>query len=132
MCDPLFISVQLRIKKIRYQISVLVTYIYCVVLVRNYTFFDMINNPKFLKDMDNSSNTRLGLGVVYVFHKMGQKYYTYICYVIISAFMYHIVKLIVLCIICFEMFIYAIKFIAPLTNSSIHQLRIEQSPYSIA
>ena len=59
MCDPLFISVQLRIKKIRYQISVLVTYIYCVVLVRNYTFFDMLNNPKFLKDMDNSSNTRL-------------------------------------------------------------------------
>ena len=85
MCDPLFISVQLRINKMRYQISVLVTYIHCVVLARNYTHFVTINNSKFLKDRDNGSNTRfvhdLKLCIIFYF------------YVIISVFMCHIRKL---------------------------------------
>ena len=108
MCDPLFISVQLRIKKIRYQISVLVTYIHCVVLARNYTHFVTINNPKFLKDRDNGSNTRfvhdLELCISFDF------------YIIISHFIVTSVNLIVLCGIWFKMFIYVIKFIAPLTH----------------
>ena len=124
MCDPLFISVQLRINKIRYQISVLVTYIHCVVLARNYTHFVTINNSKFLKDRDNGSNTRF-------VHDLK------LCIIFTSTFLSVFlcvtsVNLIVLCGIWLKMFIYVIKFIAPLTHSSIDQLRIQKSSYSMA